>query len=410
MSSMGNADLMPRHALPHPVELTGLRTQPSRQLAAPLLVERRDQEFVAGLLADLALPQRHDELRSQAPRSQGSMLRLFQPVQRVFNMAVLEAWCDVPGTPRLDPAKIDSAGLVIRKLVDGQPRAWIKAGTRILGWEQVDGEVDPAADKRAPALSLGDAATDRVLPSNRLRRAAGMAALLQHDADITEDVIPLFVAPPEVCSAAGRTLLFGNLPVTSGEQAEADQKRPGYGASRAERDLLQAHLYGFFRSGSSWKPAQPGVTIDRSHVESAQKKPAQSDDERRDYELLLELLRQACIEFDVLGESAEAKALFAQLQRISVERDIHINGRIEVRQQPAGDFLRQAARVMLDDEPGASFVMPHRRAALAENIAGDFFEASLRALDAQSRKLGIGRGRYEPERNDEQPRYVARAF
>ncbi len=32
----------------------------------------------------------------------------------------------------------------------------------------------------------------------------------------------LFVAPPEVCKSAGRTLLYGYLPLTSGERSEDD--------------------------------------------------------------------------------------------------------------------------------------------------------------------------------------------
>lgn len=404
------ADTMPLPAPPHPVRLTGLRRHAADRLAPPLLVERRDQDFVAGLLADLARPERHAVLReTQSPRRENAVLRLFPPVQRVFNLAVFETWCDVPGTPRLDAAKIDGAGLVLRKLVDGEPRAWIQAGTRFLGWRRIDESVDPAADKRAAALSLGRAALDRELPCNRLRRAAGDAELAALDVDVTEAVSPLFVAPPEVCRGAGRTLLFGHVPVAANEQAEADPAAPGYGSSAQERAQLKAHLFGFFRADSSFKPQHPGIVVDAAWAKRAQALP-HGNSERADYELLTDVLRQAQLELDAFGDSAESQALFAQLQRIEVERDVTQGATVETRREKAGDFLRLAARVLFDGEPGASFVMPHRRAALAAGVADAFFEASLRALDAQHRKLGIGRGRFDAERDDEEPRYVLRAF
>ncbi|MCB1887557.1 MAG: hypothetical protein KDH20_08110, partial [Rhodocyclaceae bacterium] len=45
------------------------------------------------------------------------VLKLFQPIQRQFNLAVMEARCDTPGEPRIDPKRVEGAGMVIRRLV-----------------------------------------------------------------------------------------------------------------------------------------------------------------------------------------------------------------------------------------------------------------------------------------------------
>ncbi|HEU4621368.1 MAG TPA: hypothetical protein VFS42_04015 [Burkholderiaceae bacterium] len=142
------------HAPDHTVWLAGLRLSPQDKKQAPLIVERRDQDFIEGLLADLANPV-HAELRTKTPPRHDGMPRLFQPVQRVFNCVVLEAFCEMPGWPRVDPMRIESAGIVVRKLDGDKKLAWLKAGTKAHGWEAIDEDIDPKVDRRARAVSLG---------------------------------------------------------------------------------------------------------------------------------------------------------------------------------------------------------------------------------------------------------------
>lgn len=52
------------HPPAHPVLLSGLRASPRDAATPPLVVERRDQAFVEGLLADLAEPGQHGPLRA----------------------------------------------------------------------------------------------------------------------------------------------------------------------------------------------------------------------------------------------------------------------------------------------------------------------------------------------------------
>ena len=89
----------------------------------PLILQRSDDDFIESTLADLrsaAGRQQLLALRAQAVDAKG-VLKLFQPIQRQFHLAVIEAWCDAPGTPRIDPARVHSAGLVLRRL-DAQGR------------------------------------------------------------------------------------------------------------------------------------------------------------------------------------------------------------------------------------------------------------------------------------------------
>src|SRR5262245_34375392 len=78
----------PMHPAPHTVRLAGLRATTLEPRKPPLIVERRDQDFVAGLLADLADETRRAGLPAATPGRLNGVLRLFQPVQRVFNLEI----------------------------------------------------------------------------------------------------------------------------------------------------------------------------------------------------------------------------------------------------------------------------------------------------------------------------------
>ena len=74
MSAMGNANetlrFQPRSGAhgPHPVKLSGLRDTGDGIAQPPLLVERRDQDFVDGLWDDLRAADAMAKLTALAPR------------------------------------------------------------------------------------------------------------------------------------------------------------------------------------------------------------------------------------------------------------------------------------------------------------------------------------------------------
>ena len=105
----------------HPVVIRGASFLKAG--AAPVILERTDEDFVDAILAQL--PTEPGRLAVAAtlmqPPLKGSSaaLKLFRPVHRTFHVALVEVSCDIVGQPRLDPARIESAGLVIRRIADG---------------------------------------------------------------------------------------------------------------------------------------------------------------------------------------------------------------------------------------------------------------------------------------------------
>ena len=84
----------------------------------PALLQRNDEDFVESTIEDLRTGTGRAALRSRlaSARTASQVLKLFQPVQRQYHLALIEAWCDTAGTPRIDPARVDSAGLVLRRV------------------------------------------------------------------------------------------------------------------------------------------------------------------------------------------------------------------------------------------------------------------------------------------------------
>jgi hypothetical protein len=406
----------------HPVLLTGLRSAPRPRSAAPLLVRRTDHDFVDGLLADLASDERRPGLHDAQPpvtrKDKRDRYRLLQPVQRVFHLAVLEAFCDRPGQPPLDPARIDSAGLVVRRLDGAGELAWVTAGTLHFGWERTDAAVDPQADRRRLPFSVGHPRVDALLASNRRTLAAG-AARVKSDIAVTEQVYPLFVAPPEVCAAAGKTVLFGNVPVTSGDRAEAaadsaaDTKThantPAYGADPQEVTQLRAHLVHYLKESASAKSLpRAGSAVSAQWLSSSEAAEIDAEQPVQPGRLgtFLLLLQQLDVEFDAFGAHAEAIALRKVLDLYTVETDVALGGgNVRTERAPAGAFLENAKRILHDGETRV-LTMPHRWSPVSATLADGLFDASLACLERRYRTLRPGRGRYD----DEDAEYVVRAF
>ena len=184
------------------------------------MLQRLDQEFIPAVLDEMT---RDGSLglvgQTQVPPWDGlEPLKLFQPVHRIFHVALLELVCDTFGEPRFDPKRIDSAGLVIRRILEipGKPetlQGWVESGRELRGWVGLSGseDADPDPAYRRPELAAGHPEINR-----RLAARNGFIP-----AEVAERVSPLFVVPPEVCSATKRTVLYGLVPVTSSEFSEA---------------------------------------------------------------------------------------------------------------------------------------------------------------------------------------------
>lgn len=231
----------------HAVLLRGLRLHEAGD-SRPTLVRRSDIKFLDGLLADMseggsfakltagtinqgmarnqlaARPvERADRMvLRRTKRELQPPVKLYQPVHRTFQFVVLEAVCDFlpelgeAGLPKLDRTQIESSGLVIRRIngETGLTEAWLSDGNALRGWFpiQEDGlndDIDPDPQRRPRRLGTGIRELDEQLGLHRIPA--------EH---LSEAVEPLYVAPPDVCAGAARTLLFGMIPTVSLEQSE----------------------------------------------------------------------------------------------------------------------------------------------------------------------------------------------
>jgi len=421
------------HGTPHPVQLTGLRAGTRGLNEVPVIVERRDQNFIEGLLADVTDRTQHAALKQSGPAPSDGRMRLFQPMQRVFNLLLLEAFCDLPGQPRLEPSKVDSSGFVLRRMGDdGRKLAWLKAGTKVFGWEAVDEDLDPVHDRRGQAVTLGHPALDARAPSQKRVRNAGSARLALSTVPVGEDVQPLFIAPPDACSGAGKTVLFGTVRVASGELAETPSTPPTFGRDAGERTQLRGHMVTMLRAGGARSLPLPKRSFSTEEAMLATRQPqvvqppqplpqlpalppgppltrAEFDKLNADF---TPLLNQLQTEFDAFGASPGALAMQLQLKSLRVETDVPASGnqpaRVDLRN--AYTFLLEAKAVLMDAVPGARVTMPHRWGAVSTAVADAIFEGSLLCLQDQYSKLLPAAGRFEPTRVGEEPRYLVRAF
>lgn len=312
-----------------------LRGAGALSAAGPVILERTEQDFLPAVLDGLSREQGLAEVLKSAAmqRDANGVLKLFQPIHRTFHLALLDASCLTFGRPRLDPKKIVGAGLVVRRLSmsgsGGEMReAWMQENRLFRGWvplsnaEQELRDPDPAF--RRPTISAGHPEINQLLA-----RHMGVVATLN------EQEVPLFVAPPDICRATGRTLLYGVISVTSSEMTET----PTFPAF-TEQDL-EGHLHRYLRASGPRPFPFAGSALSMLNPD---------DLALVDFMLLL---KQLAVEFDAFGGTPAAQSLFAGLNGMSFARE---QGAIK-----AGDFLKAASTVLLERDlsgMAASQTMP----------------------------------------------------
>lgn len=404
------------HAV-HDVRLRG----PSRAQAPALLVDVEAEDFLVVL--DSALQ------RVQWPRfgwpatlplptlpNQGAPRALFQPIHRRFNLLLLDTHCDVFGTPRLDPRKIDSAGFVVRRWVGPdasrqQPdaaaladarhwQAWQQRGEELLGWKsfadarEADADPDPA---RRPPPRSGNAALDALLAA----RAGTVPG---------EAVNKLYPLPPAVNDAAKRTLLWGLLPAGDA-QRRSTEAAVDFGAARAPgtvRNDFIAHLSPYLRRTSSAREL-PGGSFDASWLDAPLQLPADAPEVGSSVELqraqFAAFVRQMALEFDIGG--AQAATLRALLDEIPLQR-LRVPpppGFDRFQRIDTSDFVVACARLVTD--AGAPAVaMPALFGPVPAGWIERFTNAALDLLQQRAAGLRTLQSRFD----DGDALYAVRAF
>lgn len=331
---------------------------------APTLLKLPAQDFLPTLFADLAQPDWRARIaaRTLAP---STGLRLWLPIHQTFQLVLLDAHCLGFGMPRLDPKKFDGMGLVVRRvMVDGdgieREHGWLRAGgggdlaqnDRILGWQSLaDVARDPDPAYRPPMRGV-----PRELQSRLALRASAAETA-------SETIVPLFVAPPEVCAATKRTLLYGLIPTTSSERT--DDALP----TLNDQDFI-AHL-------SPWlTPAAPplpkaGATL---HIDEADAAP--DDSALTDF---LRLLGQLEYELVVFGGSSSS--LHALLNEVRV----HFSDLISM---PLGDWLDLAIdallrRSIISPVSPEQIAMPRAWPTFSADLTQRFANEALRLMQAR---------------------------
>jgi hypothetical protein len=264
-------------------------------ISAPVMLRRTDREFLPAILNGLKTSDGRARLAQSvvATRDSNGVLKLSQPVHQVFHVAVVELFCDTFGGPRLDPAKIDSSGLVVRRVSNtpGVMERWSKAGDQIAGWVPcLDDDFEPDPARRRPRVTSGNAEID-----SRLTLPASA-----YD-PFTETVAPLFPVPPDVCTAARSTILYGLVPVTSRERNELPAS-PSF-----DTDTVRKALPYFLTPDGSRSVPRANATVTAADF---------TDDNSGTS--LLNNLRALTAEFDLFGSGAESQAFFQAINQFVV--------------------------------------------------------------------------------------------
>jgi len=342
--------------------------------AAPLLLQRTDARFMSNVRDELAEPLAHARLKATSLKPASAPLKLFQPVHRTFYVALTELVCDVPGRPRLDPNKIESAGLVVRRVQtrrNGQAtrvyEGWMRAPDGTSGWAPL---ADPARGLSGEVGRFDDPdAARRRTPSTGSRGLDAQLALRRRGALLSESITDLFVLPPKVSEATGSTLLFGVLPTTS----LATRLAPAAPAFGADEPI---DLHPFFSVGKSnaipWSSTLP-------NKQRIQTRPAALPSGSSTLGKYTAFLQQVVVQYDLLGDSPTAAELRELLNQIQLPFEQ------APKQRGLADHIVAAANVLLlppiDEQPGETLAQEAaREASQTVQMPSAWFE---RPSDAQ---------------------------
>jgi hypothetical protein len=242
--------------------------------------------------------------------------------------------------PRLDPQKIESAGVVIRRVALGggahqhadTPEAWMQTADGKFAWVRLkksDEDLDPDPARR-PTLHSGQAELDRLLTAHQRQLA------------LTESFSPAFAAPPDVCERLAKTIVFGVVQTASSDVS--DQAPPGldYSDGSLKKQLPPLVLAGAHRAPYA------GKFVTNQHMSADYARDHGADD----FLIFAKLLQVVAVQLDAFSGTPQAIALVDALNRRSVT--FRNGSRMKV-----GDFLARANSYLLDDSKrGQSLELP----------------------------------------------------
>jgi hypothetical protein len=370
-----------------------------KESRAPAILQRNDEDFINALMDECRTDSGRRALQGSLAqaRDAAQVLKLYQPIQRQFHVAMIEVWCDTPGTPRLDPARIDSAGMVIRRISGKGHEGWMQAKGHLRGWVAVD---RLGKDRSDPASALRLAST--VTGVKDIDHSLMNLALEKEDALLNEHVIPLFAAPPDVCTAAKKTLYYGLVQTTSAELSESPVsfEDPTFTAASEE---FRNHLVQGLR-GKRMDFARAGETLKLEWLEAVDN--LSTDPNTIKLSRFILMLRQLTSEFGVFNEDTDSRAVIKELRAIDLP--LVLRRGENIRRTVAADvFLQNAVAVLLQRNAMAPPTeMPEYWPALDKEAAQRLMGALHQAMAARFATMKGRPGRFD----ERDARYALRAF
>jgi len=385
----------------HNITLQGFSFTSQNSLASkapPTILARTDQEFIPAILNELKSEQGRNLLKNTVNKTadENNIAKLFQPVHRTFHIALFELFCEEPGFPRVDPKKIEGSGLLIRRRVQSkekgllttQLQGWLQSGSKIQGWVKLsqDQQIqDPDPKFRPRKLRSGNVDIDKKL------------SLVSEPSEVlspySETFSPLFVAPPEVCEVAKKTILYALIPVTSNEISEADVELPSYGSSTfSKTDPVYRHLSKLLTQTQKTKSyAWTNKEITRSDLDQGLASATKTT--REDWESLIAGLEQLLIEFDAFGTSKQSIELFKALDLIQLP---YKDTKGKIFYKKAGDVFKQATDLLVQrSESITSLKMPIHWPQIDEKTQVQIWRAATASLTSRAEQISPGIGRYD---------------
>ena len=358
----------------------------------PAVLQMNLENFPKRFLHDLAAPDQAPLAGAQDVSAVTTEAQpvLYQPVQRMANVALAELSCCVAGDPRLDPTKVLSAGMVVRRvqrvngvdLLSGPPSAWVSFPDGTSRWQALDGsqEDDDPVPALRPQPFSGQTGLDKLLTAQALASAS------------TEATTPVFMATPEICEALGRTVAYGLVPTASSEASDASQPSPQYDSA-----TLASSLTTLLQAGDHNAP-QAGQYVDYTLMSDENAR----NSGKSDFLTFSATLRMLHGEFGAFDGSAAAQQLLNILNGHNVTF-VTISGMSSVTYtRGMGDFYSDAKEKLFDYDPNADppqavpqLLMPVAWESFTQDDQDQIVSQFILVLQARSAKVLAPRGRFQ---------------
>ncbi len=401
--------------------------------ARPVLLQMNDDDFPARFLRDLASPNQ-TPISSTVPvpwpstpppppplplAPQPNYPVLYQPVQRMVNVAMVKLNCDSIGCPRVDPTRILSAGVVVRRAIrfpgaNGNPAwddvdklsAWMKNSSGKSKWTVLrpnQADLDPDPTQR-PQLSSGLAELDKQLAQLSLSTAC------------TESTTPAFAAPPATNSSLGRTVVYAVIPTASSEVTDTQPASPPNIQSSDIVNMLPALLL------SNAMPVTPpiaGTVVDYRWMTddflnqiyppqsgpsptspSASTVPNPSIAQFQMFSLALRLLNSVFGAFDGTADGNAILTILNNYYVIFIDPPLPLT---PLTPMPMGVFFQSAKTTLLDYDgynnpsPAPTLLMPDIWEPISQSDQDTLVSAMLAALVPKSQNMLAPQGRFQDE-------------